>query len=336
MSVTLRDVARVANVSISTASRALAGGGPASDTTRAHLVRVAAELGYRPNTFARGLKTRNSRLVGMMVHNLVNASFCKLAEIVQTRLRARGYQVILCITSDDPQQERDTLVALTDQCIDGLIVVPTGSNGSQLQAMEQAGIPVVSVIRRDETLTLETVLAADPDGAYVGTRYLTGLGHRRIGLVVGRPETTSGRERLAGFRRGLDEAAIKFDPALVYAGRFAPETGIAACRAFLALPDPVTAIFVANHEASLGVLRTVAERGLAIPDELSLLCYEDTPWFEWHRPALSVVDSGAAELANIAVDRLLQRLDGGASSGREYRVGARLVERASCRAMTEV
>ena len=333
MSVTLRDVARAANVSISTASRALAGGGSASDTTRARLARVAVDLGYRPNAFARGLKTRTSRLVGLVVHNLVNASFCALAEIVQTRLRARGYQVILCITSDDPLQEHDTLQALSDQRIDALIVVPTGANGDQLQAMEQAGIPVISVIRRDESVTLETVLAADPDGAYAGTRYLLGLGHRRIGLIAGRAETTSGRERLAGFRRALDEAGIPFDPALVQAGRYEPETGTLACRALLDMPTPPTAIFVANHEASLGVLRAIAERGVAIPQDLSLLCYEDTPWFEWHRPAISVIDSGAAELAAIAVDRLLQRLDGGVSHGREYRVGARLVERASCRAL---
>jgi LacI family transcriptional regulator len=124
------------------------------------------------------------------------------------------------------------------------------------------------------------------------------------------------------------------DDTLIHAGHFEPETGATACRKLLDLAEPLSAIFVANHEATLGALRVIAERGLTIPDDLSLLCYEDTPWFEWHRPAISIVDNGARDLANLAVDRLLQRIDakGNGSDGvREYRVGARLVKRDSCR-----
>lgn len=331
--VTLRDVARAANVSIATASRALTGTGLASPATQKRLIEVAAELGYRPNTFARGLKTKSSQLIGLAVHNLENASFRVLASVVQARMRALGYQVILSITSDDPEQERATLATLSDHSIDGLIVVPTGANGPQLLSMENAGIPVICVVRRDEGATLESVLAADPEGAYAGTRHLLALGHRRIGLIVGRADTTSGKERLAGYVRALNEAGLPVDPDLIHAGRYEPETGVAGANAFLSLPEPPTAIFVANHESSLGVLRVISERGIGVPDELSLLCYEDTPWFEWQRPALSVVDSGASEMANLVVDRLTQRMGGAENGGREYRVGVRLIERASCRAL---
>jgi LacI family transcriptional regulator len=133
----------------------------------------------------------------------------------------------------------------------------------------------------------------------------------------------------------LREAQIPVDDRLIHAGHFEPETGAASCRKLLDLTDPPSAIFVANHEATLGVLRVTAERGLSIPDDLSLLCYEGSPWFEWHRPAISTVDNGARDLANLAVDRLLHRMDAkgnGADGVREYRVGARLVKRDSCRA----
>ena len=333
MSVTLKDVARAGRVSISTASRAL-GGGLASERTQQRLTRIARELGYRPNPIARGLKTGQSQLVGLVLHNLANASFQTIAEVVQARLTALGYQMLLCIAGDDPQQESDTLATLADHRVNGLIVVPTGKNGARLAALEASDIPIVCVVRRDDKAELETVLADDPQGAYVGARHLIELGHRRIGLVVGRQDTTSGRERLAGYVRALREASIPVDDALIHAGDFTPKTGAVACRKLLDLAEPPSAIFVANHESALGVLRVTAERGLAIPNELSLLCYEDTPWFEWHRPAISVVDSGARELADLAVDRLLQRMkakSGGADGAREYRVGARLVKRDSCR-----
>ncbi|MBE9607327.1 LacI family DNA-binding transcriptional regulator [Acetobacteraceae bacterium H6797] len=328
---TLRDVALAAKVAVSTASRALAGGGLTSRATEQRIQRIAAELGYRPNTLARGLKTRSSRLIGLVVHNLANASFRALAEIAQQRLRAEGYQVLLCITADEAVQEAETLNTLMDQRVDGLIICPTGDNGSLLSDLDKSGTPVIGVIRRDEEALLETVLAADPEGAFAGTRHLLALGHKRIGLIVGRQETTSGRERLAGYRRALQEAGISFDPSLVHAGRYAPETGLAGCAALLDRADPPSALFVANHESSLGVLRGLAERNLIVPDDISLLCYEDVPGFEWQRPAISVVDSGAEAMAHLATDRLLQRLRGSSGTSNEYRVGAKLIERQSCR-----
>jgi LacI family transcriptional regulator len=334
MSVTLKDVAEAAQVSISTASRALGGGGLASERTQQRLTRIARELGYRPNPIARGLKTGQSRLIGLLIHNLTNASFQVMAEVIQARLKTLGYQMLLCIAGDDPQQESDTLTTLADHRVDGLIVVPTGKNGAHLKALAK-DIPIICLVRRDDSADLETVLADDAEGAYAGTRYLIGLGHRRIGFIVGRPDTTSGRERLSGYVRALREASIPMDDTLIHAGHFEPETGAASCRKLLALSAPPSAIFVANHEATLGALQVIAERGLSIPDDLSLLCYEDMPWFAWHRPAISIVDNGARDLANLAVDRLLHRIDakGNSADGvREYRVGARLVQRDSCRA----
>jgi len=336
MSLTLRDVAQAARVSISTASRALSGKGLANRKTEQRVKRIADELGYRPNTLARGLKTRSSRLVGLVLHNLMNASFGVVAEIVQKRLGEEGYQVILCVTGDDPEQESRTLVTLADHRIDGLIIVPTGKNGDQLARLDSSGLPIVCVVRRNEAVELEAVLAADPEGAHVGTSYLLDLGHRRIGLIVGREETTSGRERLSGYLRALRERGVGVEKDLVYSGAYHPETGVTASRKFLDMESPPTALFVANHEASLGVLRVLSERNVSIPDELSILCYEDLPWFRWHRPAISIIDNGAANIANLAVDRLMRRLGDESENSNhdergEFRVGARLIIRESCR-----
>ncbi|MCP1116906.1 LacI family DNA-binding transcriptional regulator [Robbsia andropogonis] len=333
--VTLRDVAEVAHVSVATASRVLAGKGLAGPATQARIREAASRLGYRPNKFAQGLKTRHAQLIGVVIHNLENASFRRIAAVVQGRMREKGYQVMLCITGDDAQQERDAISALTDYNVSGVVVVPTGQNSEVFVQLERSGVPVLCVVRRDPSALLESVLSADVDGAYDATRYLLQMGHRRIGLVVGRRGTTSGDERRAGYLRALDEAFVPFDPALIIDGPYLPQTGTNAAMALLDRPDPPTAIFVANHESALGVMRVVSERGLRVPEDISLLCAEDSPWFEWGRPTLSVVDSGPEALANLAADRILQRIDGAANGAREYRVGQRLMLRGSCRAPAE-
>ena len=328
---TLKDVAVLAGVSVSTVSRALTGKGLISEPTEQRIRQAAEAVNYRPNTLARGLKTQRSRLIGLMVHNLVGTSHRLLAEIAQQRLSDAGYQVILCVTADDAEQEARFLATMENYRAEGLIVIPTGRNGPRLAKFAQAGVPVIAVIRRQEDEALETILHANEEGAYAGTGYLLGLGHRDIGFIVGRADTTSGRERYTGHVRALTEAGLRADPTRIHFGAYRPETGFRACEAMLGNGRRPTAIFVANHEASMGAMRYIREQGIAVPEELSLLCYEDTPWFAWNKPAITVVDSGPQRIAELAVERLLHRLEGEPPAG-EHRVDAALVIRESCAA----
>lgn len=330
--VTLRDIAEEASVSVSTVSRALAGNGLVNRRTEGRIQRIAESMGYRPNALARSLVTRSSGLIGLMLHNLVNASFQRAAEIIQSRLAGSGYQLLLCVTGDSPEQEAQFLSTLYDHRVEGLLILPTGENNEVIERFVDAGMAVVGLIRRQSENSYDSVLLDDTNGAYDGTRYLLELGHRRIGIMVGRQETNSGRERLEGYRRALREFDVPENPDYIHTGPYNADFGARACEALLALKDRPTALFAANHEASFGVVRVLSERSIAIPSELSLLCYEDEPWFSWQKPAISIVDGGAEAMANLAVDLLLQRIarpqEG--SGGRELRVGARLILRESC------
>lgn len=297
--------------------------------------RAAAELGYRPNSIARGLKTRDSRLVGLILHNLINVSFHTIAEIAQTRMALAGYQVILCISGDDSAAEANYLEMLADHQVQGLLVVSTGRNAERLIRLQREGIPVVELIRRTSSTLVDAVLAGDVDGSYQATNYLLSLGHRRIGLVAGPADTTSGRERRLGYTRSMTEAGLPVDGDLIVEGAYLPETGSRAVAHLLGVGTPPTALLIANHESVFGALPALAERGLRIPDDLSVLCYEDVPWFRWWHPPISVVDSAAGELADLGASLLLDRIRAGPEEGksrpaREYRVGARLVLRESC------
>jgi len=326
----------MAKVSVSTASRALNGVGLVSRSAEARVNRVAVELGYRPNGIARSLKTRSSRLVGLVLHNLVNVSFHTVAEVVQTRLGAAGYQVILCITGDDVDREAHYLEMLADHQVEGVLMVGTGRNPGLLRSLADSGLPMIELLREAPGAPLDTVLYSDAQGAYEATRYLLQLGHHRIGLIAGPEQVTSGRERSRGYIQAMAEADIPVDPQLIYRGPFSPETGTIGTATLLNVPNPPTALFISNHESVFGALPVLVERKIQIPDQLSVICYEDVPWFTWWNPPLTVVDTGPAEVANLGVDLLLKRMGDKLASSEtprrfaEYRVGARLTIRASC------
>ncbi|HLU43680.1 MAG TPA: LacI family DNA-binding transcriptional regulator, partial [Natronosporangium sp.] len=323
-----------AAVSRSTASRALSGSPLISEETRRKVEAAAERLGYRPNRAASALRTRQSRLIGLVLNNLINASFHTIAEVVQRRAAAEGYQVLLCITDADPRREAAFLRTLQDHSVDGVILIGSGRNVTLVNRMIQDGTAVVNLIRASQESAAPSVLAADRDGAYEATRYLLELGHVRIGFIGGPPSTNSGRERFTGYQDALREQGISVDEKLVVQGPFEPAFGRDAVNQLLDTVPDLTALFAANHESVFGILPTLVERGIRIPADLSLVCYEDIPWLRWWRPPITVVDNGAPELAELAVDLLLQQMgrDGGAGGGgRTYRVGAQLVRRGSCR-----
>ncbi|WP_395105528.1 LacI family DNA-binding transcriptional regulator [Actinomadura sp. SCN-SB] len=338
MSATLKDVAAAAGVSRSTASRALSGSPLIAPETRAAVEEAARRLNYRPNRTASALRSRQSHLIGLVIGNLVNASFHTIAEVVQRRASAEGYQVMLCITDADPRREEDILRTLGDHGVDGLVLIGTGRNAAASNALIAQGRALVNLIRAAPESAGPTVLASDRDGAYEATRHLLDLGHRHIGYIGGPLSATSGQERYAGYEQALRESGIRVDERLVERGPFEPAFGSDAAGRLLERAPEMTALLAANHEAVFGVLPALTAAGVRIPDDLSLICYEDISWLRWWHPPITVVDNGARELGELAMDLLLQMMnrDAGNSTddaprpARTYRVGAQLVERASC------
>ncbi|MBD0736721.1 LacI family DNA-binding transcriptional regulator [Streptomyces sp. CBMA29] len=342
MTITLNDVAQAAGVSRSTASRALSGSPLISATTRAQVERAAQQLGYRVNRMASALRSRQSRLIGLVLTNLINASFHTIAEVVQRRAVAQGYQVLLCITDGDSQRERAVLNTLAEHNIDGVIIVGSSEHAAITNGMLAGGTAVVNVIREPNDSAAPAVLAADRDGAYEATTYLLGLGHRRIGFIGGPQQITSGRDRYSGYSAALRDAGLDVNPALVRRGALEPAFGAEALTELLKAAPAMTALIAANHEAAFGILPTLVAHGVRVPEDLSLICYEDIPWLSWWHPPVTVVDSGPRELGELAMDLLSQQLDRGGQSprppapaprsARTYRVGAQLIVRSSCQA----
>jgi len=332
----LREVARLSGVSISTASRSLAGSSLVSAATRTRVEQVAAALDYRPNASARALRTARSQLVGLVITNLMNSSFRVIAEIVQQRMSEAGHHLVLSITGGDPAEERAALYTLMELNAAGVVAV--GSDSKAFAEVCSRGIPVVHLGRRPRKLAGDCVLGDESGGSESAVRLLLAHGHRRIGVVCGPPSVTSGRERLDGYLRALAAAGVPAADELMVAGPFTAATGRNAVVGFLALPQSrrPTALLVANHESSYGVLPTLRELGIAIPDEMSIVGYEDAPIMAWWSPAITVVDSQPAHMAELVARLLLERIVGaGGASARPtiHRIPTSLQERGSVAAI---
>jgi LacI family transcriptional regulator len=191
-------------------------------------------------------------------------------------------------------------------------------------------------IRADSTNSASRVWRTT---SHEATSYLLGLGHRQIGFIGAPDETNSGRERFTGYAAVLREADVDGDPRLVQRGRFDPAFGVAAVHKLLDDYPDMTALFAANHEAAFGALPALVARGVHVPGDISLICYEDIPWLSWWHPPVSVIDNGPRELGELAMDLLLQQMNRDAPAsprpGRTYRVGAQLVRRESCRRLPD-
>ncbi len=326
---TIVDVAAEARVSRSTAGRALSGHPAVDPRTREQVLEAAARLSYRVNPAARALRRGSSQLIGLIVTNLVNASIQTLVESIHEHAHAAGFQVLMAVTNGDADRERDVLTALADHRVAGIVVMSSSSEPEQLHQLEEQGISIVDVIRRPPGIRTALVLNDDRAGAIAATEHLVGLGHRDIAFIGGPTAIQSGAERFAGYRTVLEAHDISLNDAIVWHGPFLPEWGAETAEQLFDSLESCTALLVTNHEAMFGVLNVAAQRGLAIPEELSLVGFEDAPLFRYWHPAITVVDTDPGSLAAEAWGSLAAAMEDAGQRGSHKVVPAHLIVRDS-------
>ena len=311
-SVTLKEVAARAGVSWATASRALSGSGYASPDARQRVQQAAADLGYKPHASARSLKLKRTNIVGLMIADIVNPFYSYLADGLLDCAKSLGYHVMLCASDEDPVMEKEYLEVLMENRVDGIVAVPTGENLALWQEALDLGVNLVLVDREIVGLLEPDVILVDNEkGAQEATELLLQLGHRRIGIITGPASTTTGYGRLQGYYQAFAEADLPTDSNLVPVGDFKRDSGFQRAQRLLNLDDPPTAIFAANNVLGEGALFAIRERGLSIPDEISLILFDDVPWTSLTNPAVSVVAQPAHSLGFLGLERLAQRLQEG-------------------------
>jgi LacI family transcriptional regulator len=304
--VTLADLAREAGTSASTASRALSGRGYVSSDVRARLLAAAERLGYVPNFSARTLKQRTSRVVGVVVSDLRNQFYARLAAGIEETLREANYQMLLLGDNSEGEEELDGVRTFLAMRAPGVIMTPVAGEAAAL--LTAHGVAVVEVDRQLATTPCDAVVIDNERGAHEATAHLLALGHRRIGLLVVDTDWTSDAGRVAGYRTAHEGSGIPVDEDLILRvpvhGGF-PEERIER----LLRQERPTAIFAANNLLAEQAWHVCRRRGLRLPDDVSLVGFDDVPWMEMVDPAITVVAQPTVALGHSAAKLLLLRME---------------------------
>jgi LacI family transcriptional regulator len=332
---TLHDVARAAGVSIATVSATVNQTAYVSPALQDRVRRAIAEVGYHPDVIARSLRTRTTKTLGLIISDIANPFFTSVIRGIEDVANARGYALVLCNTDERLEKERAYVQLLRSRRVDGVIMAPVGGTEAYADLNDTLGVPVV-FIDRSVPARADIVVTDNVRGAREVVRHLTGLGHRRIGVITGLPRISTSEERLAGYQAALQAAGVPVDPALMKVGYSRLEGGYRAAQDLLAMPDRPTAIFATNNLMAIGLMRAVAERGLRCPADVSVACFDDFEWASVFHPRLTTVAQPAYEMGSTAADLLLVRLAGRAPAEPERRVlTPTLVVRDSCGAPPE-
>lgn len=306
---TLEDVARKAGVSARTVSRVINGEPWVNEVTREKVLRVIEELGYRPNSLARGLKKAKNNVVGYVLPDMSSQFFGSIGRVIEKILRKAGYSLIVSSTDNKPSLEAEALHLLIDQRVSGIILASLGhlsdSAKSFLQALQ---IPIVVIDNEVEGLRSDVVLHDNLRGSYLLTRHLIEHGHTRIAFIGGPLNQTSGALRLAGYRMALEEVGISYDDGLVKIGDWQTSSGYELTLELINTAS-FTALFSANFDMALGVLKAFQRKSISIPEEIALVAFDGLGLAQFTNPPLTTLKDVERKIGIIAARLLLGRIE---------------------------
>lgn len=306
---TIKDIAREAGVSTATISRVLNNSGYVSFDVKQHVLEVIRKFSYQPNAIARSLKQEKSRSIGIVLPDMANPYFMKIARTVQHRCFQEGYHLLFIDTEESPEKEKEALDFLIEKRIEALILAGTGSNREQIQAISDSGIHVILVDRRFPNLKIDMVSEDNIYAAKSAIEFLLEKKHERIAIVNGPQSISTARERKQGALIGLAEAGINIEPEFMVEGDYTRESGIAAFRHFHQLPEQPTAIFSANNEMTFGIYLGLQEQGIPL-DSVEVVSFGDLEFSSLFQHKLSVIEQNPQELGESIGDLLINRLNG--------------------------
>jgi LacI family transcriptional regulator, galactose operon repressor len=329
---TLIELARELNLSIATISRALNRPDDVAPATRERVLAAVHRNGHYQPGRPRSLRAQQTRTIGVIISDIRNYFFAALVKSIEDRARANGYTILICNAGEDKEKEEAALRMLLDRKVAGVINCSTGGNLELLKLVRKSGAILVDFDRESGLDRTDTVTVNNQKGAQLAVEHLAALGHTRIATIAGPQHLSNGRARLHGFTEALAKHSIHLPADYVQIGNFQSESGYVCSQRLLDLKRPPTAIFTANMEMAAGLIALVRERTIKLPDQLSIVTFDDGFWAQYIDPPLTVIAQPVEAMGRFTINLMLRRLRG--SRGVQHKMFApRLIVRGSTRAI---
>jgi LacI family transcriptional regulator len=336
MNATVHDVAGRAGVSAMTVSRVINGGTNVRPETRRRVEQALVELDYVQNAVARGLGSSKTGSLGMLVPDIVNPFFSILVRGAETVARQAGYRLLLCNTESDLALERQYVEDMLRHRVEGLLIAPVGDRSrDNLLPLTRRQFPFVLIDRSVAGLAADVVQGDNVAAARRLMNHVIELGHQRIAVIIEPDNVSTARERLQGYREALDAAGLRFDLDLIARTSADRRGGYEAMQRIMSLDPLPTAVFSVNNMTALGAMQAIREKGLAVPKDIGLVCFDDVEHLAVLSPFLTVMNQPTETFGTVASQLLIDRI-AGRTSERQRRVvlEADLIIRESCAART--
>jgi LacI family transcriptional regulator len=326
---TIKQVADLAGVSTATVSRVLDDSSGVSQELIDRVRNAVRILDYHPNRAARNLRKRVAQTVGVVISDIQNPFFTSVVRGIEKVLLEADFILLFCNSDEDPKREKLHLSNLKSEGVAGIILATTRSDAESYQQLLNNRIPLVGIDRTPEQLSMDVVSVTNTRGAFNAVTHLADLGHRRVGMISGPRQLSTARERYEGFVEAVKSREIDPVDDLVQFSDFRQTGGYSAMQALLDLPEPPTAVLVANNLMTLGALQAIHERNLVIPDQIAVVGFDDMPWATSLQPPLTAVAQPTYELGMTAAQLLLDRLRDPERTFRHVVLETQLMVRAS-------
>lgn len=308
MAATIKDIAKKTGLGLATISSYL-NGGNVREQNRIKIEAAIEELHYEVNEVARGLKTNRTKLIGILIPELNNIFCAEIITEVEDMLRNQGYATMVCDCRTDIAREKEAVEFLIKRRVDGVIVMPSGNKGKHFKKLTDAGIPVVLLDRKTDDFDGDCVLVDNQKGAKEAVKRLIEAGHRTIGMITGPRDVFTAKERYLGYEEALKESNIPVNDSLVSYNEYTIKGGMSGLRYLVENNKEMTAVFVANYELTMGVVIEASELNLNIPEQLSVVGFDNVEFARACVPRLCIVSQPTKEIAQKVAEVMLERLE---------------------------
>lgn len=309
MKITIYDVAKEAGVSIATVSKVINGKGKISQARRAEIMRVIERLKYQPSVIAAALTNKKTFTLGLLIPDISNPFFGEIARAVEDQGQRHGYSVVICSTDNQDERAQRYISLLYQKSVDGLIIGTGIEDKDILRRLADKSFPVALIAREMPALSVPTVLVDDFIGGFLAATHLLKLGHSRFGVLAENMKVPSSRERVRGFKRAVEDAGLVIFEDCIQACEYRMDDGRGKALGLLSLKHPPTALFCCSDLLAVGALQAAAQLKIHVPDQVSVISFDNTVLASVMSPALTAVSQPIEHMGKLAVDLLVKELN---------------------------